>query len=113
MGWLDETEVETIPDAKPVVVVPETGEIVTPTTTQATGKTMSRTEALAYIKAQAEKAKDLLGKLPAEAATDLSAIISESRATYGTPTATIAALIHTGDELKSAIERAEAQLQPA
>lgn len=29
LGWLDETEVETIPDAKPTTVIPETGEIVT------------------------------------------------------------------------------------
>jgi len=28
LGMLDETEVETIPSARPVVVVPETGEIV-------------------------------------------------------------------------------------
>ena len=30
LGWLDETEVETIPGAKPVIVEPETGEIVVP-----------------------------------------------------------------------------------
>jgi hypothetical protein len=29
LGWLDETEIETIPSARPVTVVPETGEIVT------------------------------------------------------------------------------------
>ena len=30
LGWLDETEIETIRDARPVRVVPETGEIVEP-----------------------------------------------------------------------------------
>lgn len=114
LGWLDETEVESIPDAKPVVVVPETGEIVTPPkTNQQQPTAMSRTDALAIIKTQAEKAKELIGKLPADAATDLSALVSHSRETYGDSKATIATLIKTGDDLKVAIEKAEAQLQPA
>ncbi len=113
LGWLDETEVETIPDAKPVVVVPETGEIVTPTTTQTTGKTVSRTDALAIIKAHGLKANELIAILPANAATDLSAAKSLALAAYSNQKATIADLIRSGDEFKAAIDLAEAQLQPA
>jgi hypothetical protein len=41
LGWLDETEVETIPDARPVVVA-ETGEIVEPATGEDYRKALAR-----------------------------------------------------------------------
>jgi len=112
LGWLDETEVETIPDAKPVVVVPETGEIVTPPKSEQPS-VASRTEALAAIKVQGAKANELISVLPPDAAANLSAALSAGRAAYANTKTTIAELIRAGDELKAANDKAEAQLQPA
>ena len=44
LGWLDETEVETIPDARPANVNTETGEIVDATPTAATPGTWSKAD---------------------------------------------------------------------
>lgn len=46
LGWLDETEIETIPDAKPVIVDQKTGEIVEPRETAKVKKTFDEDEYL-------------------------------------------------------------------
>jgi len=74
---------------------------------------MSRTDAMAAIKAHGGKANELIAKLPANDAIDLSAAKSLARTVYDNQKATIAELIRAGNDLKTAIEKAEAQLQPA
>lgn len=65
LGWLDETEVETIPDAKPVIVE-ETGEIVQPALIPAEPMTVER----AYAMLTSEGVK--YGDLPSETLSNMS-----------------------------------------
>ena len=58
LGWLDETEVETIPDAKVVTVEPETGEILTAAEEFAEEVGAERTLAMSLDTAKAVKSSD-------------------------------------------------------
>ena len=58
LGWLDETEVETIPDAKVVTVEPETGEILTAAEEFAEEVGAERTLAMSLDTAMAVKSSD-------------------------------------------------------
>lgn len=88
LGWLDETEVETIPDARPVVVA-ETGEIVTDPAARFNGA----------------------GKLYQELAADAAqyGITSEPLESFSTREDLIAA----GKELRAALAKAKQESTPA
>jgi hypothetical protein len=84
-----------------------------PQPSKPTTQAMSRNEALAALKAKGALINTLMGQLPAALAADLSAAKSAVKPIHDNPQATIAELIRAGDDLKAAIEKAEAQLQPA
>ena len=68
MGWLDETEVETIPQARVVTVEPETGEIVEPSTkplTESVTPKLDRPGAMKRIAELQAKVFDLSGDFSA------------------------------------------------
>lgn len=76
LGWLDETEVQSIPDARPVSVVPDTGEIVTGTIENINQDTGGTTEPVEIIEVMGEwavrYAAERWGCKPSEAAPKLA-----------------------------------------